>query len=62
MGKGGAAGLIYPPFAGAYRYYEGGERVPQLSVLIKPADYFDVSWNGLVGRESLRSGEKEIHP
>ena len=35
----------------AYRYYESGEREPQLSVLIKLADFYDVSLDELVGRE-----------
>ena len=35
----------------AYRYYESGEREPQLSVLIRMADYFGLSLDELVGRE-----------
>ena len=35
----------------AYQYYERGEREPQLSVLIRMADYFDLSLDELVGRE-----------
>ena len=35
----------------AYRYYESGEREPQLSLLIRMADYFDLSLDELVGRE-----------
>lgn len=33
----------------SYRYYEQGEREPSLSVLIKLANYFDVSLDYLVG-------------
>ena len=35
----------------AYRYYEQGEREPQMSVLIRMADYFDLSLDELVGRK-----------
>ena len=35
----------------AYRYYESGEREPQLSLLIRMADYFDLSLDELIGRE-----------
>ena len=35
----------------AYQYYERGEREPQVSVLIRMADYFDLSLDELVGRE-----------
>lgn len=35
----------------AYRYYEQGEREPQLSVLVRMADYFDLSLDELVGRQ-----------
>jgi len=35
----------------AYRYYESGEREPQLSALIRLADFYDVSLDELVGRE-----------
>lgn len=35
----------------AYQYYERGEREPQVSLLIRMADYFDVSLDELVGRE-----------
>lgn len=35
----------------AYQYYERGEREPQASLLIRMADYFDVSLDELVGRE-----------
>lgn len=34
----------------AYRYYEQGEREPQLSVLIRMADYFELSLDELAGR------------
>ena len=35
----------------AYQYYERGEREPQVSVLIRMADYFDLSLDELVGRK-----------
>ena len=35
----------------AYQYYERGEREPQVSLLIRMANYFDVSLDELVGRE-----------
>ena len=34
----------------AYQYYESGERLPRLDVLIKLADYFGVSLDYLAGR------------
>lgn len=34
-----------------YRNYELGSREPELSILIKLADYFNVSLDQLVGRE-----------
>lgn len=34
-----------------YRNYELGAREPELSVLIKLADYFNVSLDDLVGRD-----------
>ena len=34
----------------AYQYYEYGEREPKLSVLVRMADYFDVSLDYLAGR------------
>lgn len=34
----------------AYQYYEKGQKEPTLSVLLKLADYFDVSLDYLVGR------------
>lgn len=34
-----------------YRNYELGSREPELSILIKLADYFNVSLDELVGRE-----------
>lgn len=36
----------------SYQYYEKAEREPTMSVLIKLADYFDVSLDYLVGRSS----------
>lgn len=35
----------------AYQHYEYGEREPQLSTLIKLADFYDISLDELVGRE-----------
>ena len=35
----------------AYRYYESGEREPQVSLLVRMADFFGVSLDELVGRE-----------
>ena len=34
-----------------YQYYEHGEREPQLSTLVKLADFYDLSLDELVGRE-----------
>ena len=34
----------------AYHYYEKGQKEPTLSVLLRLADYFDVSLDYLVGR------------
>ena len=34
----------------AYQYYEKGKKEPTLSVLLRLADYFDVSLDYLVGR------------
>ena len=34
----------------AYQYYEYGEREPQLSTLIRMADFYGVSLDYLVGR------------
>lgn len=34
----------------AYQYYEAGEREPQLSVLIRMADFYNVSLDYLAGR------------
>lgn len=34
----------------AYQYYEKGQKEPTLSVLVRLADYFDVSLDYLVGR------------
>ena len=33
-----------------YQYYEKGQKEPTLSVLLRLADYFDVSMDYLVGR------------
>lgn len=53
-----AKGLTQPELAKelevsvrAYQYYERGEREPQLSVLVRMADYFDLSLDELIGRE-----------
>lgn len=35
----------------AWRFYEQGSREPNIELLIKIADYFDVSLDFLVGRE-----------
>lgn len=37
--------------ARGYRNYELGSREPELSILIKLADYFNVSLDELVGRD-----------
>lgn len=34
----------------AYQYYEAGEREPQLSVLVRMADFYGVSIDYLAGR------------
>lgn len=34
----------------AYQYYENDEREPRMSVLVRMADYFDVSLDYLTGR------------
>lgn len=34
----------------AYQYYEKGQKEPTLSVLVRLADYFNVSLDYLVGR------------
>lgn len=34
----------------AYQYYEKGQKEPTLSVLLRLADYFDISLDYLVGR------------
>ena len=34
----------------AYQYYESGERLPRLDVLLKLADFFSVSLDYLAGR------------
>ena len=46
----------------AYRYYESGEREPQLSLLVKMADYFAISLDELAGRTFPPAGEKERTP
>ena len=46
----------------AYQYYELNEREPQLSVLIRMADYFAVSLDELVGRDFPQAGKKESQP
>lgn len=33
-----------------YQYYESGEREPQLSALVRMADFYDVSLDYLAGR------------
>ncbi|RKI65028.1 XRE family transcriptional regulator [bacterium 1xD42-67] len=35
----------------AYQYYEAGEREPQLSVLVRIADFYGVSLDYLTGRD-----------
>lgn len=34
-----------------YQYYEGGQSEPAISILVKLADFFQVSLDELVGRE-----------
>ena len=46
----------------AYQYYELNEREPQLSVLVRMADYFAVSLDDLVGRDFPQAGKKESQP
>lgn len=43
----------------AYQYYERNEREPQLSVLVRIADYFGISLDELAGRENSAPGKKE---
>jgi len=38
----------------AYAYYESGEREPQLSILIRTADFYGVSLDYLAGRCQAR--------
>ena len=38
----------------AYQYYEHGEREPQLSALIRLADFYGVSLDYLAGRSDQR--------
>lgn len=42
----------------AYQYYERGERQPTSDILIKLADYFDVSLDYLVGRTDNPNSHK----
>ena len=44
----------------AYQYYERNEREPQLSVLVRIADYFGVSLDELAGRDDSAPGKKEV--
>ena len=37
-----------------YQYYERGEREPQLSTLVKMADFYEVSLDYLAGRSETR--------
>lgn len=37
-----------------YQYYERGEREPQLSTLVKMADFYEVSLDYLAGRGETR--------
>ena len=37
----------------AYQYYEKGQKEPTLSVLLRLADYFDISLDYLVGRSDV---------
>ena len=46
----------------ALGYYESGEREPQLSLLVKMADYFAISLDELAGRTFPPAGEKERTP
>ena len=46
----------------AYQNYEYGTRIPPLPVAVTLADLFDVSLDGLVGREFPKAGEKERDP
>lgn len=43
----------------AYQYYERNEREPQLSVLVRIADYFGISLDELAGRDDSAPGKKE---
>ena len=46
----------------AYQYYERNEREPQLSVLVRIADYFGISLDELEGRDDAAPGNKETTP
>ena len=46
----------------AYQYYERNEREPQLSVLMRMADYFGISLDELAGRDDPAPGKKETTP
>ena len=46
----------------AYQYYERNEREPQLSVLVRIADYFGISLDELAGRDDSAPGKKEAIP
>ena len=46
----------------AYQYYERNEREPQLSVLVRIADYFGISLDELAGRDDSAPGKKETTP
>lgn len=37
----------------AYRYYESGEREPNLSTLMRLADFYGISVDTLIGHETL---------
>ena len=39
----------------AYQYYEQGEREPQLSLLVRMADYYDISLDELAGRRKQKA-------
>lgn len=42
----------------AYQRYEYGEREPQLSVLVRIADFYDVSLDYLAGRSEARERQQ----
>ena len=43
----------------AYQYYERNQPDPQLTVLVRIADYFGISLDELAGRENSAPGKKE---